>query len=65
MRRDGYLVSRPVADVDVTAFACAVVCSGRFPFWWNEDVAPHTALVQVKAVPEDELQWYSAGPREG
>ncbi len=65
LRRDGYLVLRPVTDVDATAFACAVVCNGRSPFWRNEEVAPHTALVQVKPVPEDELQWYLAGPREG
>jgi hypothetical protein len=64
LRRDGYLVSRPVTDVDVTAFASALVCSGRSPFWRNEDVAPHTALVQAKPVPEDELQWYLANPRE-
>jgi hypothetical protein len=60
LRQDGYLELRPVSDVDVTVFPCTVVCVGRSPFWRNEDVAPHTALVQVKPVPEDELQWYLA-----
>jgi hypothetical protein len=60
LRRDGYLELWPVSDVDVAAFPCTVVCVGRSPFWPNTDVGPHTALVQVKPVPEDELQWYLA-----
>ena len=58
MRRDGYLACRPVADVDVAAFPCTIVCIGRSMFWRKEDVGPHTAFVQLKPVPDDELQWY-------
>jgi hypothetical protein len=60
MRRDGYLELRSVSDIDATAFPCTAVCVGRSPFWGNGDVGPHTALVQVKPVSEDELQWYLA-----
>ena len=61
LRRDGYLELRRLSDVDVTAFASTAVCVGRSPFWPSQDVGPHTALIQVKPVPEDELQWYLAG----
>jgi TIR domain len=57
MRRDGYLEFQPVSDVDATVFPCTMVCRGRSRFW-SEDVRLHMALVQVKPVPEDELQWY-------
>jgi hypothetical protein len=60
LRRDGYLGFLPVSDVDVTAFSCALVCHGRSRFWRDEDAGPRTALVQVKPVPEDELQWHLA-----
>jgi hypothetical protein len=57
LRRDGYLEFSPVSEVDVTAFTCTVVCAGRSAFWPKE-VGPHTALVQMKPVPADELEWY-------
>jgi TIR domain len=59
LRRDGYLEFRPVSTVEVTSFACAVVCSGRSRFW-HQEAAPHTALIQLKPVPEDELRWYAS-----
>ena len=58
LRRDGYLAFRPASTVDAAAFPCALVCSGRSRFWRDEDAIPHMALVQQKAVPDDELQWH-------
>ncbi len=58
MRRDGYLEFQPVSDVDATAFACTIVCRGRSRFWSDEEARQKTALVQVKPVPEHELDWY-------
>jgi TIR domain len=58
MRRDGYLAFQSVSDVDTTAFPSTIVCRSRSRFWRDEEVKPHMALVQVKPVPEDELQWY-------
>jgi hypothetical protein len=63
LRRDGYLAFQPVAIVDATAFPCALVCSGRSRFWRDEDATPDMALVQLKAVPDDELRWHLADPK--
>jgi hypothetical protein len=60
LRRDGYLAFRPVSTIDVTAFPCALVCSGRSRFWRDEEARPDAALIQLKPVPEDELQWHLA-----
>lgn len=60
LRRDAYLGFQPLSTVDVTAFACAMVCSGRSRFWRAEEAGPKTALIQLKHVPDDELRWYCA-----
>ena len=59
-RQEGYLGFRPVTTVDVTAFPCVQVCSGRSRFWRQPDVSPDLALVQLKPVPADELEWHLA-----
>jgi hypothetical protein len=58
LRRDGYLAFRPLSTIDATAFPWTLVCSGRSRFWGDEEAAPDMALVQLKPVPEDELQWH-------
>jgi hypothetical protein len=58
LRRDGYLSVLPVSDVDAAAFPCTMVCRGRSRFWHAGEVEHHMALVQVRPVPEEELQWY-------
>jgi hypothetical protein len=60
LRRDGYLGFRPVSTIDVTAFSSALVCSGRSHFWRDEEAGPNMALVQLKPVPDEELQWHLA-----
>jgi hypothetical protein len=60
LRQDGYLGFRPVATLDVTTFPCALVCSGRSPFWRAQEAGSDMALVQLKPVPDDELQWHLA-----
>jgi hypothetical protein len=60
LRQAGYLAFRPVRDVDAAAFKCTVVCHGRSPFWRDEEMGRESAVVQVKPVPEEEIQWHLA-----
>ena len=59
-RREGYLAFRAGLEVDATAFSYTTVCQGRSPFWRDDEMGRQMALVQIKPVPEDELQWYTA-----
>jgi hypothetical protein len=59
-RREGYLAFRAGGEVDPTAFSYTTVCQGRSPFWRDDEMGHQMALVQIKPVPEDELQWYTA-----
>lgn len=57
-RQNGYLAFAPVSDLDPARFDCTVICHGRPSFWRDEEVQRHTALAQVKPVPDAEIQWY-------